>query len=76
MNEIEKLNSNFDNMIKNSWTYNRLTKEEKNRLLNALERSKDVVKGTYKQRWEILQAIYSSFLVGCGYNGFNWREKV
>lgn len=67
----------FYNMILNSWTYNKLTKEEIDKFDELMEhtRTQDALKGTYNQRWEILQAIYGAFLYGCGYNGPEWREK-
>lgn len=63
-------------MVKNSWTYAKLTSEEKERL-NLLVYDKCVrksIKGTYKQRWETLNMLYSAFLKGVGYTGGNWRE--
>ena len=39
------------------------------------EITQKVISGTYRQRWEILNALYSMFLEGCGYNGCNWREN-
>lgn len=67
----------FYNMILNSWTYNKLTKEEINKFDELMEhtRTQDALKGTYNQRWEILQAIYGAFLYGCGYNGPRWRDE-
>ena len=66
----------FYNMILNSWTYNKLTKEESNKFDELMEhtRTQNALKGTYEQRWEILQAIYGAFLYGCGYNGPEWRS--
>lgn len=75
--EKTKALENFYNMILNSWTYKKLTKEEKNKFDELMEhtRTQEALKGTYKQRWEILQAIYGAFLYGCGYNGYNWRSE-
>ena len=69
--------NNFINMIKQSWTYAKLTEEEKNRILKVLylTQAERCLKGTYKQRWEILQAIYGAYLFGLGYNDFTWREE-
>lgn len=69
--------NDFYNMILNSWTYNRLTKTEKNNFNETMNhtKTKKALKGTYEQRWEILQAIYGAFLYGCGYDGPNWRES-
>lgn len=38
-------------------------------------RTEKALKGSYNHRWDILQIIYHSFLKGCGYTDFNWREK-
>ena len=38
-------------------------------------RTQEALKGTYYNRWHILQAIYHSYLIGIGYTDFNWRDK-
>lgn len=67
----------FKKMIKQLWTYDRLTIEERDRLFKCFEsiQTKEALKGTYQQRWEILQSIYSAFLLGVGYDSFNWRDQ-
>lgn len=72
----EKVIENFNNMIIKSWTYARLTSAEKDQWKRTLESAplKAAVKGTYKQRWNILNGIYTAFLYGCGYTDFKWRE--
>ena len=72
----EKVIENFNNMIIKSWTYARLTSAEKDQWKRTLESAplKVAVKGTYKQRWNILNGIYTAFLYGCGYTDFKWRE--
>lgn len=76
-NKKEDALVNFKEMIYQSWTYQRLTKEEQEQLEKTFKdvAVKKAIKGTYYQRWETLQAIYHSFLLGVGYNPFNWREK-
>ena len=78
---MERLKENvfkdYYEMIKNSWTYAKLTNEEKERLNllvydNCVRKS---IKGTYAQRWETLNMLYRAFLLGVGYNNGNWREK-
>lgn len=68
----------FDNMIKKSWTYKRLTKEEKESWYYTLNDVKtlNVLKGTFNQRWNVLQAIYGAFLnaLGYNYNPGDWRD--
>ena len=74
--KIDKLMDDFVLMIERSWTFERMTKTEKLNCRYMLEAhtTKKALKGTYRQRWEILQACYSAFLDGLGYSGANWRE--
>lgn len=79
---MEKIKENakkdFIEMIKKSWTYEKLTKEEKDNLAIVFfedVRLEKALKGSYNHRWDILQIVYSSFLKGCGYTDFNWREE-
>lgn len=77
---MEKIKENvieiFTDMINKSWTFNRLTDFEKQQWYKTLNdiRTGKALKGTFNQRWDILQAIYGSFLNGVGYTNFNWRE--
>ena len=69
--------ADWTDMIIKSWTWARLTNAEKNKFGDELakEITQKVISGTYRQRWEILNALYSMFLEGCGYNGIDWREN-
>ena len=66
----------FCKMIEKSWTFERLTEDERGRCWDALHFpvKLGLLKGCYKVRWGILQSVYTAFLNGIGYNGFNWRE--
>lgn len=66
----------FKKMIFNSWTFDKMTMQERQKLFETLYniQTQNALKGTYKQRWEILQAIYTAYLNGLGYTDFNWRE--
>ena len=66
----------FCGIVLHSWTYERMTDEEQIRCLDALRWAKDhgAIKGCRKTRWEIMQAVFQSFLIGLGYDGFQWRE--
>ena len=77
MKNKENVITDFNNMIINSWTYLKLTKEEKDNWNKVLMdyRTKKCLKGTYNARWEILQAIYGTYLITLGYNGFEWRDN-
>ena len=74
---LEKVTDIFYDSIKKSWTYARITEEEKIRLENVLysTQTKECVKGIYIQRWRILQAIYNSFLMALDYKPIGWREE-
>ena len=73
----ENAKNDFINMIQNSWTYNKLTQKEQKNLKNLLcsEHIENILKGTYKQRYEILYGIYYSFLIALDYKSIGWREK-
>ena len=74
--EKEKILNKFEDMLKASWTYDRMTEKEKKTFLELLEhpRITETIKGTAKQRWEILDSIYWAYLQGIGYDGCTWRE--
>ena len=46
----------FNTMIQKSWTYERMTTDEKKRWIEVLNdvRTDKCLKGTYQQRWDIL----------------------
>lgn len=72
----EKCLDNFKEMIKKSWTYEKLTDDERKHLEETLNcvATKSVLKGNYLQRWRILQAIYTSFIMALNYEPLGWRE--
>ena len=82
----ENAHSEFFKMISKSWTYGKLTEAEKNNLIRLFTKINSAtelkhnncyrLRGTWAQRWEQLNVIYSSFLAGCGYNGGLWREET
>ena len=76
-NTKENALHNYIVMTKNSWTYARLTAEEKERLMETFEWCKyqKMIKGTLKQRWDILHLIYASFLNALDYKPIGWREN-
>ena len=78
---LEKTKENaiilFNDMIKNSWTYGKMTQEEKEKwheILGHVESTKDLQGGFYT-RWKTLNLIYHAYLQGIGYTDFNWREN-
>lgn len=62
----------FSNVIKKSWTWNRLTEEERRRFIDM--GVFDRIKGNNKTRVEWLITIYDSFLSALGYKPIGWRE--
>jgi len=72
-----------DNYIKdksiNCWNFAKLSEQEKNACIRALKQCEAIVVWNIKNINEddlkvILHASYSSFLVGVGYTGTNWRS--
>ena len=64
-------------MTVKSWTFHRMTEQEKTRCINALYWTveQDALKGTFYNRWMILQSVYNAFLAGIGYSGGDWRKN-
>lgn len=63
----------FQTVIKKSWTWEKLTEQEKQRFID--KNDFDVICGNDKQRVEWLNSMYHAFLVGCGYEPLHWREN-
>ena len=65
-------------MIKQSWTWAKLTEKEKEQFKGLLEHpcSSVVIRGNYEQRWEACEALYHTYLEGLGYSNdpLEWRE--
>lgn len=63
----------FQNVIKKSWTWEKLTEEEQKRFtdMNVFDR----IKGNDDTRVEWLNTIYQSFLSALGYKPIGWREE-
>lgn len=70
---------NHKEFLKKSWTYEKLTKEEKeifDKIFSLSNRQLvDNLSGKENQKRMTLNIIYSAFLAGIGYNGFSWREE-
>lgn len=62
----------FDEVISKSWTWERLTDDEKERFKNCIDFSR--IKGTARQRVKMLNMVYAAFLKGVGYKFIGWRE--
>lgn len=63
----------FQNVIKKSWTWQKLTQEEQQRFIDM--DVFDKIKGNDKQRIEWLNTIYTAFLSALDYKPIGWREE-
>lgn len=61
-------------MVKKSWTWAKLTEEEKQEYLELLN-NRDFKKASYNTRYAIFQCCYDAFLIGLGYKPIGWREE-
>ena len=68
--------AHFLAMTCRSWTFGRMTQEEKERCINAFlwAAEQGHIKGNFQARWDTMQAIYYAFLnaLGC-HDAFDWR---
>lgn len=64
----------FQNVIKHSWTWNRLTKEEQQRFIDM--NVFDEIKGNDQTRVKWMHTIYLSYLTALEYKAIGWREMV
>ena len=73
---LEAYNDSVE-IFERSWTFARMTEAEKENCRNALRFpvEQNLLKGSYKARRGILNAVYNAYLIGIGYTGFDWREK-
>ena len=62
----------FMRLIKNSWTWSRITADERARFVEVVNTIK--LSGTYDQRHEQLRGAYAGFLAGLNYKPIGWRE--
>lgn len=62
----------IERVIKKSWTWDKLTEEERQRFLNM--NVFDMIKGNDRTRIEWLNTIYSAFLNALEYKPIGWRE--
>lgn len=78
MKDKEQAKFDYLKMIGQTWTWAKLTAEEKAKFLEVLEHpcSGAVIKGNYEQRWEACEALYHTFLEGLGYDPLHWHEEI
>lgn len=67
----------FVKNLENAWTYTKLTNTEKNKFIDLIETGifSENIKGTYNQKWNILDNMYNAYIIGLGYDGYNWRSN-
>lgn len=70
----EQAQADYIVIIRNSWTFQRMTQKERETAIQALLCG-DMLQGSYKQRYSALNAVYRAFLLGIGYDGAQWRES-
>lgn len=63
--------------ITESWTWNKLTEDERNRYETEMSRNlnRNLFIGEYAIVTEIMDALYDMFLEGLGYSGVTWRAE-
>ena len=64
----------FQNVIKKSWTWQKLTEEEQKRFIDLPVFDK--IKGNDDTRVEWLNTIYHAFIFALGYKPIGWREEA
>ena len=77
MKDKELAQQEWLDMISKSWTWAKLTVEERAKFvaLFAHPCSNVVIKGSYEQRWEACEALYHAFLEALNYDPLHWRES-
>lgn len=62
-------------MIRKSWTYGVMTENERERVEEAIDwfKRQGMLKGTYKERWQLLNGVYHVFIEGIGDINSGWR---
>ncbi len=63
-------------MVEDSWTYARFTDDEKQKWNDVLEHIMldRALKYTDNHKWDVLNAVYYSFLIALDYKPIGWRE--
>ena len=77
--EKENAAPDFMAMIRKSWTWDRLTDEERTRFENLIgeitfPHFDGRIRGNYISRWNQLQNVYNAFLTALDYAPIGWRE--
>lgn len=71
MNSNNVVEDYIESVIKNSWTWQKLTEEEKRRFINLKVFS--LIKGNEKTRISWVDTIYAAYLAALDYKPSGWR---
>ena len=76
--EKETVFADYQEMIEKSWTWAKLTEDEKEAYLDVIETAirNHEITGTYEKRWRALNMVYMAFLAGCGNRHGKFREEA
>ena len=75
-NNKENAYGDFIKMIRHSWTWAKLTEEERQTFIDECDFwNHETIVGTYRQRLKTLNGLYSMFLNGLGYRRGNFRSE-
>ena len=66
----------FMKMIRNSWTWARLTEEEAKRCEKVISKFPLIAFREKRHIWDALHEVYGAFLEGTGYKAIGWREPA
>lgn len=72
MKNLNIVEDYFQNVIKKSWTWEKLTQEERQRFIDM--DVFDKIKGRDQTRIEWLNTVYQSFLAALDFVPIGWRE--
>ncbi len=71
MNNNNVVEDYIESVIKNSWTWQKLTEEERRRFINLKVFS--LIKGNEKTRISWVNTIYDAYLAALDYKPSGWR---
>ena len=74
MKNKEQAYTDYIEVIRQSWTFGRMTGDEKQRCLAYFAKEQDKLKGDYYQRHDTLSLMYGAFLSALDYQPIGWRE--
>lgn len=73
----ESAYKDFMDMIVKSWTWARLTEQERQTFLESMEhvvQYGNAITGSYMHRWHVMDSLYDVFIKALGYKPIGWRE--